>query len=92
MIHLVIVILSLLRGYGITANTLRNRQAFLERGIIAMHYPLEETIDPPALLVGRVEEFGCFNTWLDNIPHKLAKSRVILAQRKSGTTWLGDSC
>ena len=51
-----------------------------------MHYPLVEKIGPPELLVGRVEEFGRFHKWLDGIPRRISKSRVILARRKSGKT------
>jgi len=51
-----------------------------------MQYPLEEKIGPPDLLVGRVKEFEKFNKWLNNIPGRLSKSRVILARRKSGKT------
>ena len=51
-----------------------------------MKYPLEEKIGNPDLLVGRQREFRNFGTWIDNIPRKLSKSRVILAQRKSGKT------
>ncbi|MEM7539935.1 MAG: hypothetical protein AAF639_47720, partial [Chloroflexota bacterium] len=51
-----------------------------------MQYPLEEKIGPPDLLVGRKYEFDEFNWWLDGIPGKLSKSRVILARRKSGKT------
>ena len=51
-----------------------------------MQYPLEEKIGPPELLVGRLDEFTRFNTWLRGIPGRLSKSRVILARRKSGKT------
>lgn len=51
-----------------------------------MQYPLKEKIGPPDLLVGRVEEFARFNTWLNGIPRTISKSRVILARRKSGKT------
>jgi len=51
-----------------------------------MEYPLEEGIGPPELLVGRGAEFTDFHQWLDGIPDKLSKSRVILARRKSGKT------
>ncbi len=51
-----------------------------------MQYPLIEKIGPPELLVGREEEFRQFNKWLDKIPDKVSKSRVIMARRKSGKT------
>jgi hypothetical protein len=51
-----------------------------------MQYPLTEKIGEPELLVGREKEFRQFQNWLDKIPNKLSKSRVILARRKSGKT------
>ncbi|CAN2050719.1 ATPase domain protein, prokaryote domain protein [Candidatus Magnetomoraceae bacterium gMMP-1] len=51
-----------------------------------MKYPLPEKIGNPDLLVGREKEFEKFEKWIDNIPKKLSKSRVILARRKSGKT------
>jgi hypothetical protein len=51
-----------------------------------MQYPLPEKIGQPELLVGREKEFSQFQRWLDFIPDKLSKSRVILARRKSGKT------
>ena len=51
-----------------------------------MQYPLSEKIGQPELLVGRETEFRQFKKWLDKIPDKLSKSRVILARRKSGKT------
>ena len=51
-----------------------------------MQYPLPEVIGNPDLLVGRVKEFGLLDQWLDRIPERLGKSRVILARRKSGKT------
>jgi len=51
-----------------------------------MQYPLTEKIGQPELLVGREKEFRQFQKWLDKIPDKLSKSRVILARRKSGKT------
>ncbi|MBF0119284.1 MAG: restriction endonuclease [Desulfobacterales bacterium] len=51
-----------------------------------MQYPLIEQIGDPDLLVGREKEFNNFNKWIDNIPKRLSKSRVILARRKSGKT------
>ncbi|MCE7988651.1 MAG: hypothetical protein DYG89_46440 [Caldilinea sp. CFX5] len=51
-----------------------------------MQYPLAEKIGVPELLVGRAREFEVFGKWLDNIPRRLSKSRVILARRKSGKT------
>ncbi|MEM7537998.1 MAG: hypothetical protein AAF639_37855, partial [Chloroflexota bacterium] len=43
-------------------------------------------IGKPELLVGRKKEFASFNKWVSRIPDRLAKSRVILARRKSGKT------
>ncbi|MCP4112504.1 MAG: hypothetical protein GY749_44430 [Desulfobacteraceae bacterium] len=51
-----------------------------------MKYPLSESIGPPDLLVGREKEFSLIDNWLERIPKKLGKSRVILARRKSGKT------
>jgi hypothetical protein len=51
-----------------------------------MQYPLTEKIGEPELFVGRKKEFRQINKWLDNIPKRLSKSRVILARRKSGKT------
>jgi len=51
-----------------------------------MKYPLEEKIGHPDLFVGREKEFRNFGQWIDNMPRKLSKSRVILARRKSGKT------
>ncbi|MBF0121627.1 MAG: hypothetical protein HQK79_22575 [Desulfobacterales bacterium] len=51
-----------------------------------MQYPLTEQIGNPDLLVGREKEFKNFDNWLNNIPKRLSKSRVILARRKSGKT------
>ena len=51
-----------------------------------MHYPLQEKIGDPGLLVGREKEFANFGRWISNIPKRLSKSRVILARRKSGKT------
>ena len=51
-----------------------------------MQYPLAEKIGDPDLLVGREEEFRHFQKWLDRIPKRLSKSRVILSRRKSGKT------
>ncbi len=51
-----------------------------------MQYPLPEKIGDPTLLVGREKEFALFNGWLELIPRRLGKSRVILARRKSGKT------
>ena len=53
-----------------------------------MQYPLSEKIGDPDLFVGRQKEFRLLNKWLDNIPKRLSKSRVILARRKSGKTAL----
>ena len=51
-----------------------------------MQYPLKEKIGHPDLLIGREKEFNNFGKWIENIPHQLSKSRVILARRKSGKT------
>ena len=51
-----------------------------------MQYPLTEKIGDPDLLVGREEDFRLFQKWLDRIPQRLSKSRVILSRRKSGKT------
>ncbi len=51
-----------------------------------MQYPLPEKIGDPTLLVGRENEFTLLNGWLELIPRRLGKSRVILARRKSGKT------
>jgi len=44
-----------------------------------MQYPLEERIGDPDLFVGRHRELANFSQWIDSIPRKRAKSRVILA-------------
>jgi hypothetical protein len=51
-----------------------------------MQYPLTEKIGNPDLFVGRETEFRQINKWLSMIPHRMSKSRVILARRKSGKT------
>ncbi|MCP4104220.1 MAG: hypothetical protein GY749_01570, partial [Desulfobacteraceae bacterium] len=51
-----------------------------------MKYPLPEKIGDPTLLVGREDEFALLNNWLELIPRRLGKSKVILARRKSGKT------
>ncbi len=51
-----------------------------------MRYPLPESIGDPELLVGREKEFATFNKWIERIPKRLSKSRVVLARRKSGKT------
>ncbi len=51
-----------------------------------MRYPLTERIGNPDLLVGRERDFRLLNNWLEKIPKRLSKSRVILARRKSGKT------
>lgn len=51
-----------------------------------MQYPLQEQIGDPELFVGRGREFRNFGKWLEKIPKRLSKSRVILARRKSGKT------
>ena len=51
-----------------------------------IQYPLIERIGNPDLFVGREEEFDYLNSWLDLIPQRLSKSKVILARRKSGKT------
>ncbi len=53
-----------------------------------MQYPLPEKIGDPDLFVGRAPEFQLLNPWLANIPKRAAKSRAILARRKSGKTCL----
>jgi hypothetical protein len=53
-----------------------------------MQYPLPEKIGNPDLFVGRAPEFQLLNRWLANIPKRAAKSRAILARRKSGKTCL----
>jgi hypothetical protein len=47
-----------------------------------MQYPLPEKIGVPELLVGREQEFASFDRWVEGIPRRISKSRVILAQRK----------
>ena len=51
-----------------------------------MEYPLHERIGDPELFVGREKEFRNFGKWIEKIPKRLSKSRVILARRKSGKT------
>jgi len=51
-----------------------------------IQYPLTERIGNPELFVGRHEEFDHLNHWLDFIPKRLSRSKVILARRKSGKT------
>lgn len=51
-----------------------------------MQYPLPEKIGEPELLVGREQEFANFDQWVNGIPRRASKSRVILARRKSGKT------
>lgn len=51
-----------------------------------MQYPLPEKIGVPELLVGREKEFVSFHQWVEGIPRRISKSRVILARRKSGKT------
>jgi hypothetical protein len=51
-----------------------------------MQYPLPEKIGLPELFVGRDKEFANFNQWVQGIARRVSKSRVILAQRKSGKT------
>ncbi len=46
-----------------------------------MQYPLPERIGDPELLVGREKEFALFYKWINKIPKRLSKSRVILARR-----------
>ncbi|MBF0235853.1 MAG: hypothetical protein HQK65_22890, partial [Desulfamplus sp.] len=53
-----------------------------------LKYPLPERIGEPDLLVGREKEFALFHKWIDKIPKRLSKSKVILARRKSGKTAL----
>ncbi len=51
-----------------------------------MQYPLPEKIGDPTLLVGREKEFGFLNRWLELIPRRLGKSKVILGRRTSWKT------
>ncbi|MBF0102228.1 MAG: hypothetical protein HQK77_15110 [Desulfobacterales bacterium] len=51
-----------------------------------MQYPLPEQIGDPDLLVGREKDFNEFWLWINRIPKRLSKSRVILARRKAGKT------
>ncbi|MCP4110773.1 MAG: hypothetical protein GY749_35475 [Desulfobacteraceae bacterium] len=51
-----------------------------------MQYPLPEIIGNPDLLVGRKKEFALLDKWISRIPDRMAKSRAILARRKSGKT------
>ncbi|MDM8526199.1 hypothetical protein QUF80_22715 [Desulfococcaceae bacterium HSG8] len=51
-----------------------------------MQYPLPEIIGNPELLVGREKEFALLDKWIGRIPNRMAKSRAILARRKSGKT------
>ncbi len=44
-----------------------------------MQYPLSEIIGDPTLLVGRENEFDLLNGWLELIPRRLGKSRVLSA-------------
>ena len=46
-----------------------------------MHYPLEEKICNPDLLVGREQEFKQFHQWIANMPGKLSKTWAILGPR-----------
>ncbi len=55
-----------------------------------MKYPLEEKIGDADLLVGREKEFKKFDKWINNIPRKLSKSRVILAIWKTWHTSYGE--
>jgi len=54
--------------------------------MMEIQYPLEERIGDPDLFVGRTRELAEFGKWIDSIPRKRAKSRLILARRKSGKT------
>ncbi len=58
----------------------------LEKGLDVMRYPLPETIGDPDLLVGRKKEFARLDKWIGLIPRRGAKSRALLARRKSGKT------
>ena len=51
-----------------------------------MQYPLPEIIGDPDLLVGRKKEFALLDKWIGRIPRRAAKSRALLARRKSGKT------
>ncbi|QTA85224.1 hypothetical protein [Desulfonema magnum] len=53
---------------------------------VKMRYPLSESIGDPDLLVGREKEFALLGRWLDLIPRRMGKSRVLLGRRKSGKT------
>ncbi|MCP4149887.1 MAG: hypothetical protein GY757_19230 [bacterium] len=51
-----------------------------------MQYPLPERIGEPDLFTGRLDELEEYQGWINRIPRKLSRSRVILARRKSGKT------
>ena len=47
-------------------------------------YPLKESISNASLLVGWEPEFAEYGKWIADMPHKISKSRVILARKKCG--------
>jgi predicted AAA+ superfamily ATPase len=51
-----------------------------------MRYPLPESIGNPDLLVGRKKEFRLLDRWIDLIPKRMSKSKVLLGRRKTGKT------
>ncbi|MEM7538725.1 MAG: restriction endonuclease, partial [Chloroflexota bacterium] len=53
---------------------------------VKLQYPLQEKIGPNELLIGREPEFKNMHKWINNIPKKMSKSRVLLGRRKSGKT------
>ncbi|MCP4218799.1 MAG: hypothetical protein GY765_29475 [bacterium] len=53
---------------------------------LEMQYPLPERIGEPDLFTGRRKEFEEYQGWINGIPKKLSRSRVILARRKCGKT------
>lgn len=50
------------------------------------HFPLSEQIGPPELFVGRDKELAKLHDWVKRIAWKRAKSRAMLARKKSGKT------
>jgi hypothetical protein len=49
-----------------------------------MIYALEERIGEPSLFCGRQQQMDLLTKWINTIPRKMAKSRVLLGRRKSG--------
>jgi ABC-type branched-subunit amino acid transport system ATPase component len=49
-----------------------------------MIYALEERIGEPSLFCGRQQQMDLLMKWINTIPRKMAKSRVLLGRRKSG--------